>query len=424
MPASTIRHRNETSAPRPRSKGGAGAFLIVIVAMLAIGGGIFALIHFLAESPKTDNEMLAFLPPDSNLVVSVDFDELAKTEKLREFEESLPGTDPEVFTLIAKGGLRKNISNMMLGVHEFHPRTMMPTAPKAPGTVTPGAGAQPPRTSNPLGEPASIVFRTRQPVDKAKLIAAWSGGEVRKGDKIYYIAGATAPAAVSLRFFFPTDTLIVFTRNDKVLEKIITGDRSKPAISTELQEVVKRVSRAPIWFAMTRRLLMEKTYFEIKDEGGNPFLTDDTIEGLKHLEWIGGWLKLDGDRVQFTLNMSCDEAAFATRVHEKAKQLVEDLRTVSINENPRIAAYRKKYPTRIVSPVLWEACYEIQRTAKVGMNGNAVEIQAQCNAEALVPLLKELTTIRIPAGSPLPGMPMQGPNGGGEAPPPKFGKQQ
>jgi hypothetical protein len=371
--------------------------------------------------------MLAFLPPDSNLVVSVDFDELAKSGKLKEFEENLPGSDPEVFTLIAKASMRKNISHMTVGVHEFIPRTIIPTAPKAPGKVTSPAGAQPPRTGNPLGEPASMVFRTRQPIDKAKLIAAWSGGETRKGDKIYYIAGTTAPAAVSLKFFFPTDTLIVFTRNDKVLEKIITGDLSKPAISAELQEVVKQVSRGPIWFAMNRRLLMERTYFEIKDEGACPFLTDGTIEGLKHLDWIGGWLKLDGDQVQFTVKLVCDEVAFATRVADKAKQIVHELRTdpkiATTNDNPKVKAYLSKYPTKIVSPALWDMCTEVHRTIKIGMSGNALEIQAECNAEGLVALLKEMTTIRLPSGPPLPGMPKQGPKGGVEAPPPKFGKQ-
>jgi hypothetical protein len=397
MPASAIRTRGESAAPHARAKsnGGAGLFLIVVLAMLAIGGGIFALIYFLGESPKTDNEMLAFLPPDSSLVVSIDFDELAKTEKLRRLEEALPGSDPEVFALIDKADLRRSVVNMTVGIREFYPRVILPPTAKGPGLFNT-------RNVPPEGDPASVVFRTRQPVDKAKLIAAWSGRESKKGDKTYYLSTLANSAGLSLKFFFPTDTLIVFTRNEKVLEKIIVADPGKPAISDELLSVVKRVSRGPIWFAMKRKLLIEKTYNEIKDEGACPFLTDDTIEAIKHLESIGGWLKLDGDRVGFTVDLTCDDSAIATRVTESAKQLVQDLRTVAINDNPKIAAYRKKYPTRIVSPPIWDACYEVQRTAKVGMNGYAIEIRAECNADGLVPLLVEMTTVKMP---PVPAPP-------------------
>jgi hypothetical protein len=260
-----------------------------------------------------------------------------------------------------------------------------------------------------------MVFRTKQPVDKAKLIAAWSGREAKKGDKTYYVSALPTLLGASLKFFFPTDTLIVFTRNDKVLETIVVADPNKLAISSELQSVVNRVARGPIWFAMDRRLLEEKTYNQVKDDGACPFLTDETIEGVKNLETIGGWLKLNGDRVEFTLNVTCQDNAITTRVAESAKRLVPSLRAVAINDNEKIRAYRKKYPAKVVSPAIWDACFDIQNTAKVGTNGNAIEFKGECNPEGLVELLKEMTTARmstalpVPKGPPIPGGAGKGP---------------
>jgi hypothetical protein len=418
MPVSAIRTRGVSTTRPSQSSGGAGRFFIVLLAMLAVGGGIFALIHFLSDNPKTDDGMLAFVPPDSNLIVSVEFDQLAANAKLKEFEENLPGSDWEALALIDKADMRKNISHLVVGIREFSPRVFIPVTPKEPGAVkTPPA--QPQRSVSPQGDVASMVFRTKHPVDKAKLISASSGREAKKGDKTYYIVNSTDSAAASLKFFFPSDTLIVFTRNDKVLEKIIAADPGKSALPAEMQSLVQRVSRGPIWFAMNRRLLKEPTYLGLKDEGNCPFLTEDTLEALKHLESIGGWLKLDGDHVEFTVRVTCDDPAYAMRVADKGKHLVSEIRNLPINENTKIQAYRKKYPWKIVSPALWDACVEIQRTARVSMSGAAIEIRAECNAEAIVPLLKEMAINRLPP-APIPTEWPKFPGGGG---PGKIGKK-
>ncbi len=392
MPAPTTRTRRESAPPRVKSSGGGGIFLLVLAGLLVIGGGIFALIYFLGDSPKTDNEMLAYLPHDSTLIVVIDGNELLKANKLMLLPQNLPGSDWGVLELVAKEKLSPdNIAYLAVGMRDFRPQ------PRP--VLMPGSKAESVLRPNAEGEYASMVFRTKQSVDKAKLIAAWSGREEKKGNKTYYVLGASEPRAAvpNLKCFFPSDTLIVFTRNDKVLEKIIAADATKTAFSAEMQDVIRRVNHGPIWFAMTRRALQETTYTRIKDEGAFPYLTSDTAEAIKDLQAFGGWFKVNGDRLDFTVNLVCSDAAIAARTTEKLKKLVAENRDKNVNENDDVKAFKKKHPA--IAAGVWNACNDIQRTAIVGLNGNAIELSATIGVDSLDPVLSEFLYVRSSAQS-------------------------
>lgn len=414
MPASSTR------APSgPKSKGGNALFALVIVGLLVVGGGIFALFFFLGESPRADDEMLAYLPADTSFIIAVDVEELKKAEKSRTWTTSLSQLDPAIIDLLTRGGLSlsTDVSHVVVGVRELKisaPRI----APPRMGTGGMNTKANLP-VATPNAEPdhASSVLRMKQGVDKAKLVAAWSAIELKKGDKSYYlIPSHTADAALKC-FFPPKDTLIVFTRNDKVLEKILAADPGKPSISEEMQYVARRVSKGPVWFAMSRRALPERMYIDIKGDGACPYLTTDTVEALKNTETAGGWLKLEDDRVEMTISLTCTESAIAGRAAEKLKQLFADNRTTDLNSNSSIADYKKKNGTMMISPAVWDACGEIQRTAKVDFSNYALEVTASFAADDLTPLIVEITTMRLdkPA-DPFPTLPSGLPVGGPKTP--------
>lgn len=433
MPAATSRTRRE-SAPQRQSnaKGGGALFVLVLLGLLAVGGGIFALIFFLGEHPKADDEMLAYLPAGTNYIVSVDVDAL-KSGSSKMWPTALTGLDKGIVDSLKNAQLpvEENASRIVVGYGEF--AAIGPaTAPLPPSPIALGKGKTP-KTTEPVTPvtPAaipptvgSVVVRMKQKVDKAKLIAAWSAREERKGEKSFYVL--TGEGAGLKCYFPPNEELIVFTRHEKSLENVLAANPAKPTISEELQELVKRVSRGPVWFAMIRKAAPEHIYQSVKDHGDCPYLTSATVEAIKDLKSAGGYLRLVDDRVEVNVVASCSEAAIALRAADKLKQLVLENRTNDLKTNPTAAAIRKK-----VMPSVLDAYGELQRTAVVGFHNNAIEVSASMRADDLMEMLKAMTDVSPSQSSvPLPpnpmGLPMPGGPGGnfpkGKGPPPPPGK--
>src|SRR6516165_4915365 len=77
-------HDDDFDRPRPAKKSGRGTLIALIcLGVLLIGGLIFALIYFLGGSNNLDSEMLAYLPPETNLMAGVEVEELIKNDKVK-----------------------------------------------------------------------------------------------------------------------------------------------------------------------------------------------------------------------------------------------------------------------------------------------------------------------------------------------------
>ena len=393
MPASSTRTPRETPATptRTKPKGGGGLFVFVLFGLLVIGGGIFALIYFLSDSPKPDNEMLAYLPAESTVVIGIDVEESLKSPKTKGMAlkfigyriDPIMGEDLGFVSILKRVNLsEKDIARIAIGARDWQTIDQMLYKGNAPAPTNPDANQ------------FSVVIRMKQPIDKAKLVEAMGGREQKKGEKTYYALGPRMAIA------FPSDSLIVVTsQNDKLLDKILNADPGKPAISAEMMDLVKRSSRGHMWFAMQRRALQETTYIGIKESNYCPFLTNETAEALKGMTGVGGWFKFDGDQARFTVSADCGDVGNATRAADKLNSLIEQQRDLAIDKDPRIKSYSKTPKGNHVMPADWEVLGHIQRSASVALSGNTIEFSAEIPAESVETLFELITKPARPAST-------------------------
>ncbi len=350
-------------APK-RTKSGNGALVTMIcLGLLLVGGMIFALVYFLGggSGGNLDSEMLAYLPAETNLMSSVDVEELLKNEKMKKLLDELFQTREgkrERATLTEVGISEQDVAHIVMGG-------------EAPDGKKDRAGR---KADDDESAPAfSVVIRFKKPVDKAKIAKGMGFAEQNKNGKTYF--KSEKPMREPL-LWFPSDTLMVITASEKQLDALFSKEPSKVVVSDEMQQLAKKMSKGQFWAVASRNALPDD-WLKFIDMGKAlrlPYLPTELLDAVKDMKGAGLWVKVDGDKVSFGIVGHCANKDAAEKIEKAVQKEIDERRGKELTKDSVAGHVLKKAPD-----VLKTLSHEVQKTIAVERSGETVEISAEFN---------------------------------------------
>lgn len=293
---------------QPRKPGNGPLIAMFIVGLLIIGGLIFALVYFLGGSGNLDREMMAYLPADTDMMIGVEVEELLKNGTLKSlFTKEKDKADKDLLMKLQEAGVGEDdISRMLVGgklQEMLQPRVVALNDKKAAKENVPSV---------------ATVVRFKKAVDKGRIVKALEAKEQTKSGKTFYKKGET----FEQYFYFPTDSMMVTTESEKLLDSFLTKDSSQVAVSDDMQELARKMSKGQVWLAVGRSAFGDKLK-GISDIKGDeiPANVLPAIEGMKG---AGVYLKLDGDKFSVAAQVLCADSGAAKKASEGLQKWIKD----------------------------------------------------------------------------------------------------
>jgi len=324
--------------PRP-GKSGKGPMIAMIVIGLALVGGLgFALYYFLGGSSYHDTEMLAYLPANTEVVLSIDVDELLNSGKVKESINRVTAKEKDPFKemndKLAPAGLSINdISRMVVGMNK--------------GSDVP-----------------VVAVRFKKSFDKKKLAEVFKAEEKKEGDKTYYVDKS------GQHLFFPTDKMLVACPKESFKE-LFDKDSSKLLISAELQNLCKKMSKGQLWVAAVKSIAPTEFYANLEEakKGRVPYLTPELIDLVKDAKGGGFWTKLDGDNYKFGIGVMGNNDDAAGKAETALKKEIDEQKKKKIEDDALVGAAIKDMPAETRTFFT-----ELQKSLAVSRSGAIVEV--------------------------------------------------
>lgn len=312
-------------SPTPRKKSGSGPMIAMIVIGLALVGGlVFALFYFMGGSSHLDKEMLTYLPDDSQMVVSIDVNDLLNTEKVKNAISNMAKKQGEQDPyqkpnkeLEPAGITLQDFDRVVLG--------MQSAAPKGED------------------EDPSLVVRFKKAPDQAKLAKVFKYDQTSvEGGKTYYQLPNDRGC-----MFFVNDKLAVFT-SQKHLKSLINRESGKIGISKELQDQCKLSSQGQIWMAATRKFVPAEVMAQA-DMAEGEGIPGPIADMYKDAKGMGVWAKIDGDNVKFGINATAGSDEAASKAKDAIKAELDKRQAKKVEEDPDIGMFMKMAPPDILT---------------------------------------------------------------------------
>jgi hypothetical protein len=336
-------------AGRPRPKPGRGPLVAMLcLGVLLVGGMVFALVYFLSGAGRVDEEMLAYLPPNSNIIMCADIDDILKNEEVKKILSKPLGKMPKG----PLSELNERIKPADLTVDDFSRVVMGGVMDK--------------------DEP-TFVLRVKKSFDKAKLAAAFEfKKEQRKGDVTYYTNDRGKQLA-----YFPSDTLIVVTTAQQ-FEALAAKGAAQVTVSAEMQDLAKKMSKGQFWMVYERSVFPANFNQEIdkvaKKEKA-PYT--EILEALKDMKGGGVRLKFDGDHGDFASGILCGRQETAEKAEAAFKKAIEDQRDKGLENDPSFGEQLKQMPG------LKTIANELLKSLAVDRSGPLVEVSGSIKINAI-----------------------------------------
>jgi hypothetical protein len=357
-------HDDDFDRPRPTKKSGRGTLIALIcLGALLIGGLIFALIYFLGGSNNLDSEMLAYLPPETNLMAGVEVEELMKNDKVKNLVTGLLQNEgKDFYAKLKEAGMSENdFTRILIGgdMDMFGMRALRDGPREEPNMV--------------------IVIRAKKAYDKAKIAQVVGLQEANKNGKTYY----KSTKAKDLLVYYPTDTLAVLTPNEKTLEGAMSRDSGKVVVSEEMQELGKKLSKGHVWFALNTTHLRDG----LKQIKGQkiPDVPEELIDALAGMRGVGAYAKLDGDNLTFGGGILCEDRSTASKAADALQKKIEEMRGKSLDDNPLFKGKIDGMPSEVKTLIA-----DIQKSSKADHSGAMLEMSATCSVSGHETLFKSL----------------------------------
>ena len=339
---------------RPRKKKkkkgrGLGVTIGLAAAALLLLGGIGYLVYSLVGGggggDTYDTDMLAFLPAEANVVFGADVEELNKSAKLKELigkSGKATGKDfiGEMNEKLKAGGLSiDDISRVIIGVNVDQAAT----------------GKDPPTFA--------FVVRTKKSFDKAKVAQAMEfKDEKKQGDVTYY--GNKEKEVV----YFPEDSLMVAT-TEKHFEALNAKNSSKVAISDDLQELGKKMSKGHFWVVASRLPSTALNNIDSLKAIRIPYVPTELIDALKEMKGGGISLKLDGDDLKMGFGLLCGNKDAAEKTEKAVQKEIDDRKGKNMADDPLWAKAGAGMPSEAKSVM-----ESMQKSIAVNRSGALIEM--------------------------------------------------
>jgi hypothetical protein len=199
-----------------KKKGNLGLKIGIGVGAVAVLGLIVGLIIWLVGGSSVDAEMLSLMPADT---VKIEF---ANVEKIvaadSKFKKMSEKSEDGKFGILKSAGLKiDDVKSVIDGRTEKDENVQ--------------------------------AIRLKKSADKGKFTSG--GSEQKAGDKAYWKIKGDAIGAMFISF--PADDLIVWTRKEDLIKSILARSLGDLVISTELQNLMKKVSGGDVWQAKTAK---------------------------------------------------------------------------------------------------------------------------------------------------------------------------
>ncbi|MCE9530161.1 MAG: hypothetical protein K8T89_03345 [Planctomycetes bacterium] len=311
---------------RPRKKTGNGALVAMIsLGVLLLGGMIFALVYFFMGN-NLDNDMLAYMPADTNMMFGLDVEELLKNDKLKDQWKKAKAEKEgkEIVDKLKEADIEDDdISRILYGTKAIV-------------------------DEDSFKDSLTMVIKTKKDYDKEKLIKAFEMERQEKNGKIYYKDKRKS----DMRVVLPTNRLIVFLGSQKRLDDVLEKDASKVVISDAMRELAKKMSKGPIWLAIDRSLFGDelKNLDQLKgkkDEKGELLAPTELIDAAKDLRGLGMYVKVDGDKITVKTGMLCKDSDNASKAASALQAFVDKHRKEKLEEKPELEGALKQLPDEI-----------------------------------------------------------------------------
>jgi uncharacterized protein YkwD len=255
-----------------------------------------------AEPPEQSVDPLAFLPPDSNVVVGANLGSIMEIPEVAAFMEPLlkqGHVDLELFKSVG------------LPFKEFADRAVMgfkmdPDAMNEPGAVP---------------EEMTLVIQSRQPFDGKRLQQALGGLITFKGKEYMRNRDDANPIKFA---FVPSNRLLVMSSLPLEKLHLLRLGAGKPALPEATVRVVRQIDKSQVWMAMAlnRRMRREMEVSLAAAENLGPDY-QPMLASLKKAEGFAIWGGLQDKKLRLHFGVDCADAAGAKALREGAAKLWE-----------------------------------------------------------------------------------------------------
>jgi hypothetical protein len=346
-----IRPRKKFKKKKKKSNVGVMIALSVIGLLGLAGAGY--LVYWLLSSNNYDTEMMAYLPAETDVMGSIDAEDLMTNEKVKGYVKKFTQAagNKDMMDKFKQAGITEDdFSRILFG-----------------GKAHPGKGDE---------MLMAVVVRFKKSVDKGKIASAMKTTEKKKNDKSYYQGSGNDN---NLYLFFPSDDLMVIASTEKQIDSLTTNS-GKVAISAEMQDLGKKLSKGQIWFSFSRSVVDDQLKSVKELKGLIPFFSKELVDAIESMRGGGAYLNVDGDKVTFGFGMLCSESSLASKA---AEALNKDLKG-DANKNSWTQAISK------MTPDLKNGADESQKSLSIDSSGAMLEISASASLTSIEPLIRKI----------------------------------
>jgi hypothetical protein len=333
---------------KKKKKSNVGVMIALSVGgLLALAGVAYGL-YLLLGGSSYDTEMMAFLPADTNYLIGIEVEDLMHNEKAKSFLKKAQQSEADKFAELKKAGIGEDdISRILIG-----------------SKVGKGNGN--------ASLSSVVVIRLKKSVTPDKVAKGMGATEQKKNDKTYY---KSSKAGDQECMYFPSDTVIVITPNEKIMEPVLASS-NKVLISQEVQDFAKKMSGGQIWMAMVNP--------EIGSSMGDPSkelkTPPEVASALKSARGIGGYANIESDKLSLGLGVLCSDSDAPSKA---ADPLEKNLKS----ETGMISTL--KGMVGLFLPELKPILDDVQKSAQVSSSGNVLELTASINMTNIEPLVNK-----------------------------------
>jgi hypothetical protein len=254
--------------------------------VLLIAGGTYAAFQFF-RSPSFD-EPLAFVPADSNFLLTVDNDTVYALGLQQMMSKQFTAAGIALSECKEKTGLDST--------ELFHQQTQTSfvAAPNAKGLV---------------------VYRSKVPFKQSKVVDFLKlKDEKTLNGKKYY---ATTIQNIPMTIYFPSNRLIVWMRNysESDMKPILEADGTKIALPATSLERVEVARAGATWLFVPVDAAQRQTLALFAGMGGLSAQESTAYRGLlEKVNSVIAWVKSDGSQMQFNAQVQCADPATASQL--------------------------------------------------------------------------------------------------------------
>jgi hypothetical protein len=234
--------------------------------------GIVLLIVYLVRKGDGEEEMLAYLPADTHMVVFVDFDAIAN--------KRTPFGPMDEFRFESEI-MREDVEKMIYAESEKN------------GLMA--------------------VLRLKSSFNKARFLDKTQATERKENGKTYYSIQRGPGYA-----YLASSSLLVFAEREDTMREMLRRDLSKPIVSDSIREVVREVSPASVWVVATEQK-------GPRGFGGLPNLMAGGFEPGE-TRAIAVSMKFSGDQMDIKIAIMATSAESASRWRDRLQRDIDQAR--------------------------------------------------------------------------------------------------